>query len=227
MSEPETRRQPRHSALVLPATAAPPRAAVLLLHGGREHGLARPGEWNLPAVRMRPFEQAIARATRRTGVVTGWVRYRHRGWNGERRDAARDAEQALTELARLAGPVPVVLVGHSMGGRAALRVAGHPSVRAVVGLAPWCPPEDPVDQLGGRRVVLLHGDEDRTTDPRASVELVRRARQAGAQACALVLPGGDHAMLRRAPAWHRLTRDTVAGLLGIGPLPRVVAHALA
>lgn len=226
MSVARVPRQTPHTALVLPPTAAPPRAVVLLLHGGSEHGLARPPAWNLPGARMRPFEQAISRATRRYGVVTARVRYRHRGWNGERGDAARDAEQALAEIARRAGPVPVILVGHSMGGRAALRAAGHPSVRAVVGLAPWCPPEDPVEQLRGRRLVLLHGESDRTTDPRASADFARRARAAGAEACTLLLPGGDHAMLRRATAWHTLTRDTVTGLLGLGPLPRSVAGAL-
>ncbi|MFH8369276.1 alpha/beta hydrolase [Streptomyces sp. NPDC018031] len=213
--------------MALPPADGPPRAAVLLLHGGAEHGLARPRAWNLPDARMRPFEQLISRATRPHGVVTARVRYRHRGWNGGRDDAARDAEQALDELADRAGRIPVILVGHSMGGRAALRAAGHPSVRAVVGLAPWCPPEDPVAQLRDRRLVLLHGDQDRTTDPRATTELARRAREAGAEVCALLLPGGDHAMLRRASAWHSLTRDTVTGLLGLGPLPPRVDRALA
>ncbi|MGR4852480.1 alpha/beta fold hydrolase [Streptomyces sp. LARHCF252] len=60
---------------------------------------------------------------------------RSRGGSGH----ARDARRALGELARRAGDVPVVLVGHSMGGRAALRAADAPQVRAVPALAPWCP----------------------------------------------------------------------------------------
>jgi dienelactone hydrolase len=157
----------------------------------------------------------------------GSVRYRCRGWNGERQDAFRDARRALEDLASRVGNVPTVLVGHSMGGRAALRAAGHPLVRGVVGLAPWCPEGEPVAQLNGRRLVILHGDRDRTTDPGASLAYAARAAEAGHAACALLMPGGDHAMLRGAGAWHRLTGETVSGLLGFGPLPAEVADCLA
>lgn len=221
-----------HEALVMlprsvPAeAAAAPRAAVLLLPGGRADGLGPPSRWNLPAARMRPFARAIARATAGDDVLLAAVRYRHRGWNGSRGDTVRDVRRALAELEDLAGPVPVVLVGHSMGGRAALHAAGHPLVRAVVGLAPWCPPGEPVAQLDGKRVVLLHGTRDRTTDPAASRDVARRARAAGAEAVWVPVSGGDHAMLRRASTWHSLTADSVAGLLESGPLPQVVREAL-
>ncbi|MFJ3510240.1 hypothetical protein [Streptomyces luteogriseus] len=46
-----------------------------------------------------------------------------------------DTLEALEALARLAGPVPIVFVCHSMGGGAALRAAGHPQVRALLALA--------------------------------------------------------------------------------------------
>lgn len=205
--------------------AATPRAAVLLLHGGRADGLEPPPSWNLPAARMRPFGWAVARATAGGNVLLGAVRYRHRGWNGDRSDSVQDARAALEELAERFGPVPVVLVGHSMGARAALRAAGHRNVRAVIGLAPWCPPGEPVEQLRGRRVVLLHGDRDRTTDPAGSRELALRARAAGAETAWLPISGGDHTMLRRAAEWHSLTARSVAGLLEAGPLPREVADA--
>ncbi|MYX32164.1 MULTISPECIES: alpha/beta fold hydrolase [unclassified Streptomyces] len=203
-----------------------PHAAVLVLHGGRAEGLEPPPALNLPGARMRPFVRAIGRATAGHGVALAGVRYRHRGWNGEREDAARDALRALEALRQRAGEVPVVLVGHSMGGRAALRAAGHPLVGAVVGLAPWCPEGEPVGHLAGRRLVLLHGDRDRVTDPAGSLTLADRARAAGAEACHLVVPGGDHAMLRGAGAWHDLTARLVAGLLRLGPLPPEVAGAL-
>ncbi|WUL62683.1 alpha/beta fold hydrolase [Streptomyces sp. NBC_00344] len=212
-------------ALVLTLPAAAPQAAVLILHGGRAEGPEPPPAWNLPGARMRPFAAGIACATAGHAVV-GRVRYRYRGWNGARADAAQDALRALDELAEAAGSLPVVLVGHSMGGRAALRAAEHPLVRAVVGLAPWCPAAEPVDQLAGRRIVLLHGDRDRTTDPRDSAGYAGRARAAGAEACALTICGGDHAMIRRARTWHGLTARTVSGLLGFAPLPDEVAHAL-
>lgn len=215
------------AALVLHRPAAAAGAAVLILHGGRADGLDAPPQWNLPAARMRPYLRAVAHATAGDDVVVGTVRYRYRGWNGARCDAARDTERALAELRLLAGRVPVVLVGHSMGGRAALRAAADPLVTGVVGLAPWCPDGEPAGHLKGRQVVLLHGDRDRITDPRGSWELARRARAAGARSCHLTVPGGDHAMLRRAGLWHLSTAQTVRGLLGYGPLPDTVAAALA
>lgn len=212
-------------ALRLDRAAEPPRAAVLLLHGGRADGLEPPPVWNPPGARMRPFARAIARATDGHDVVLGQVRYRHRGWNGTRADAGQDALRALDELAFLTGPVPVVLVGHSMGGRAALHAAGHPLVEAVVGLAPWCPEGEPVEHLAGKRVVLVHGDRDRVTNPRDSWHLADRARAAGAESCALRMPGGDHAMLRGARTWHTLAARLVTGLLRLGPLPSTVADS--
>ncbi|WSZ87216.1 alpha/beta fold hydrolase [Streptomyces sp. NBC_00859] len=213
-------------ALIVTRPCAAPRAAVLLLHGGRADGLRPPPPWNLPEARMRPIGARVAEATAGNSVLMGRVRYRYRGWNGPRADAAYDARRALDELAEAAGEVPVVLVGHSMGGRAALSAADHPLVRAVVGLAPWCPPDEPAGHLGGRTVVLLHGDRDRTTDPGASAGFVRRARDSGARACALTVTGGDHAMLRRPGIWHGLTAGTVAGLLDLAALPRAVSVAL-
>jgi pimeloyl-ACP methyl ester carboxylesterase len=144
-----------------------------------------------------------------TGVALGTVRYRCRGWNGDRADTGTDARAAPDALERTVGPVPVVLVGHSLGGRAALRVADHPLVRGVVALAPWCPPDEPVAGLAGQRAVLLHCPRDRVTDPHGSGEFVRRARTAGAG------------------AWRRLTAALTAGLLDTTGLLPVVAAALA
>ncbi|WP_420712490.1 alpha/beta hydrolase, partial [Streptomyces sp. SPB78] len=84
---------------------------------------------------------------------------------------------ALDALAARDGDRPVVLLGHSMGGRAALRAAGHPTVRGIVALAPWCPEGEPVAQLAGRELVILHGDQDRVTSPDASWRLLARARE--------------------------------------------------
>ncbi|MFJ8768404.1 alpha/beta fold hydrolase [Streptomyces clavifer] len=217
-----------------------PSAAVLILHGGYETGLAppAPGVMNLPGLRMLPIARAVARAVRvesgarsGTGVRGGsrirvrTVRYTRRGWNGTRADPLHDAVAALDALRQEAGDIPVVLVGHSMGARAALHAAGHPLVRSVVGLAPWCPPGDPVTQLAGRDVVLLHSTRDRVTSPQASQSLTARARRAGARTCLVTIPGSDHAMLRRAPAWHHLTSTLVTGLLGLTPVPDRIGTA--
>ncbi|MFF3287644.1 alpha/beta hydrolase [Streptomyces sp. NPDC003023] len=214
-------------ALRLDRPAGPAKAAVLLLHGGRADALGPPPAVNLPAARMRPFARSIARATAEDGVALGRVRYGRRGWNGDRADAGRDALRALDELEAVAGAVPTVLVGHSMGGRAALHAARHPLVTAVIGLAPWCPAEEPVAHLAGTRVVLLHGGRDRVTDPRETWGFATRARAAGAEVHALSVPGGDHAMLRGAARWHMLTTELVVGLLELGTFPPGTGHGFA
>ncbi len=165
---------------------------------------------------MRPFAAAVTRAVRGRSVLVAEVRYRHRGWNGTRADAARDAATALGDLRERIGPVPVVLLGHSMGGRAALRAAGDPAVRGVVALAPWCPPDEPVEHLGGRRLYLLHDETDRVTSARESWDFVRRARAAGADAVGIPMRTGGHAMLRGADLWHRRAAELTAALLSHG-----------
>ncbi|MEV5970312.1 alpha/beta fold hydrolase [Streptomyces sp. NPDC051921] len=192
---------------------AAPGAAVLLLYGGRSEGLGPPPPINLPALRMRPFSRGVARALAGRDVLVAEVRYRHRGWNGGRRDAARDAEAAIATVRRTVGEVPVVLVGHSMGGRAALRAAGDPMVRGVVALAPWCPPGEPVAHLAGRAVYLLHDEADRVTSARESWEFVHRARSAGADATGIPMRGGGHTMLGGSSGWKRRTVRLVAELL--------------
>ncbi|MFF9060306.1 alpha/beta fold hydrolase [Streptomyces sp. NPDC014882] len=195
------------------------RAAVLFLHGGRSDSRAPSRPWHPAAVRMRPVVRAVAAAVPDDDVLLGTVRYRVRGWNQDAADPLRDARRALAELARLVGDVPVVLVGHSMGGRAALRAASAPRVRSVVALAPWCPAGEPVAHLRDKGLVVVHGDRDRVTDPRASATYVRRALRAGARARFLPVAGGDHAMLRHSGTWHRTTGSAVAGLLAVARGP--------
>ncbi|MFD6285447.1 alpha/beta hydrolase [Streptomyces sp. NPDC060205] len=200
-------------ALVVRRPARSPRAAVLFLHGGRSDSRAPSRPWHLAAVRMKPFLRAVARAIPDDDVLLAEVRYRVRGWNGGDADSLRDARRALEELRRLAPDVPVVLVGHSMGGRAALRAGGAAQVRGVLALAPWCPEGEPVAQLRDKEVVVLHGDRDRVTDPLLSRAFVNRARAAGARAAFVDMAGGDHAMLRRAGDWHRIAVSTVLEML--------------
>ncbi|MEU9056739.1 alpha/beta fold hydrolase [Streptomyces sp. NPDC048384] len=205
----------RKSAAALRARRSPRsvRAAVLFLHGGQAHSRATSRSWYPSPLRMRPFVRAVAAAVPDDDVLLAEVRYRVCGWNGSDADPVRDTRRALRELAALAEDVPVVLVGHSMGGRAALRAAVAPQVRAVLALAPWCPEGEPVAHLRGKEVIVLHGDRDRVTDPDASASFVSRARAAGARAELKIMAGGGHAMLRRSGHWHRTAASTVVGLL--------------
>ena len=87
----------------------------------------------------------------RDGLAVARLRYRVRGWNGADAAPVADAHWALDQLTARFPGVPIALVGHSMGGRAALYAAGHPAVRAVVGLAPWIEPGDTERTIDGLR----------------------------------------------------------------------------
>ncbi|GAA3907922.1 alpha/beta hydrolase [Streptomyces lacrimifluminis] len=201
------------STLLLRRRPAVPRAAVLVLHGGQATSERRARPWQLAALRMDPVVRAVTAELPHQDVLVAQVRYRLRGWNAGRADPVRDTVEALRDLAALAGPLPTVLLGHSMGGRAALRAAGHPQVCGVVALAPWWPPGEPVEQTAGRHVVALHGERDRVTSPADAADCVRRARGTAARAGMAFIGGADHAMLHRARFWHRTTAALVAHLL--------------
>ncbi|GHB26296.1 alpha/beta hydrolase [Streptomyces chryseus] len=220
-------RRTGHNALRLRVAPPASKAAILLLHGGRSDALTPPPLLNLPSARMRPFGTAILKATSEHDVLLASVRYRYRGWNGSRTDPVHDAQEALDELKLLAPLRPVVLVGHSMGARAALRVAEHSHVSGVVALAPWCPPGEPVAHLRTKQVIIVHDEHDRVTNAHDSWDFVRRARRAGAQACGITMPRGGHAMLRDAGTWHRLTAALTAGILGAQPLPSCLTETRA
>jgi pimeloyl-ACP methyl ester carboxylesterase len=181
-----------------------PAAVVLLLHGGRAHSYD-PVSWgNLAVARM----DALARGIRRERTLPVLaLRYRVRGWNDEGGaripDPVRDAWLALEAVESGLGPVPVILVGHSLGGRTAVRVAEYPTVRAVAALAPWLPPDEPVDTLVDRTLLVAHGRRDRVTNVGDSIAFATRA---GAVADAVYLKVLDdgHAMLRRPGEWRRL-----------------------
>jgi pimeloyl-ACP methyl ester carboxylesterase len=155
---------------------------------------------------MVPVARAIRQAMRGSGVVVCRPRLRLRGWNGADASPVHDLSELLEELSGRLGRIPVVLIGHSMGARAALRVAGHPQVSAVAGLAPWLPPGEPVDQLAGRRILLAHGSADTVTSPSETWAYADRARGV-APVAAIEVRHGDHALLRRAPVWDRIAAE--------------------
>ena len=187
---------------------------VVLAHGGRSVGTEPTSPFQLAVLRMIPLGQAIKYALRGSGAAVCRPRFQVRGWNGEQASPVADLSGILDRIACEYGPVPIVLIGHSMGARAACRAAGHPAVSAVAGLAPWLPPGEPVSQLAGRRVLLVHGSADRITSPDETWAYAERAA-AVTEVAAVEIRGGEHTMLRRAPLWHRIAAEFARLALGL------------
>lgn len=147
------------------------------------------------------------------------VRYRIKSWN--KLDwCIEDARSAVEAV----GAARTLLVGFSMGGAVASRVAAEPSVQTVVGLAPWFPDRLPLDALRGRRLRVLHGSLDRWlpgipgVSPASSRRGFDRARALGVEGEYTIIPGAVHGLalrahwghpvpLPRAHTWARLVAD--------------------
>jgi pimeloyl-ACP methyl ester carboxylesterase len=131
------------------------------------------------------------------------VRYRIKSWNAL--DWCIEDGRAAVEAV---GAPRTLLIGFSMGGAVASRVAAEPSVEAVVGLAPWFPDKLALDTLRGRRLRVLHGSLDRWllgipgVSPTISRRGFDRARALGADGEYTSIPGAVHGLAFRAP-WGR------------------------
>ncbi len=186
--------------------SATTRTVVVVLHGGQTTSTAPVRSTQLAFRRMLPLARTAHRAARDLGTAVWTLRNRVRGWNAPHLDAVADARWALRIAQRTHPRAQIALIGHSMGGRAALRLAGEPGVRGVCALAPWTEPGEPVDQLVGRDVLIVHGDRDRVTPHPSSLQFAQRAREAGVQVSRHVVEGAGHAMLRRARRWNEHVR---------------------
>lgn len=200
--------QPRLLDVVVPAQA---RGIVLVLHGGDSREDPAVSPWQPSVLRMLPVAHAIRRAARGQLAIFRVLNAR-RGWEpaGSRvEDVVWGLDRAL---ARAGSELPACLVGHSLGGRAALMAAGHPAVRSAVVLAPWVQETDVVAGIDGRRLLFIHGTDDRV----ASIERSRRladALAARTEVRFVEVRGGGHGMLR-----HRRKFD--------GPAAGFVAQTL-
>ncbi|MFM9369520.1 alpha/beta hydrolase [Streptomyces sp. Da 82-17] len=204
---------------------------VLLLPGGAEVSTRRPSP--LAVNTARTLGRHLVRAGRGEGLVGHVVHYGRRGWNGTDALPARDAGWAVEEVVRRYGDVPVCLAGIDMGGRAALHAAGHPAVNSVLALAPWLPEDDvavapePVKQLGGRRVLIVHGTNDERTDPELSFRYAERVKKANRDTCRFEVHSDGHGLHQHRAEVAALATDFVLGCLFGRDFSRPVADALA
>jgi alpha-beta hydrolase superfamily lysophospholipase len=192
-----------------------PRGLVLMLHGGAETNLEPVDRRSLPWVRSRLMMVQLRRAFHAAGLDVWLLRYRVVGWNhgqAEHPSPVQDARWALDEVRAAHGSLPVVLLGHSMGARTAVTVADDRSVHGVVGVAPWFPPDHPVEPLSGRHLVAAHGRADRVTNFGATKHFVSRAGSVAASTEFIDMGDRDHYMLKGLREWNQVARDRVITL---------------
>ncbi|WP_290052578.1 alpha/beta hydrolase [Amycolatopsis solani] len=206
-------------------------AAVVVLHGGGSRGGAMPvSPTQLSVVRMIPIAHRVAHAGR--GRLAVWRLLNSvRGWDGKH-TPVDDVRWALDRIReQVPSGTPIGLIGHSLGGRAAILSAGADDVRSVVALAPWVHPQDGDVDAPGRKVLFVHGSADRVASPQRAHAAAERLAHT-AQVGVIQVRNGGHAMLRRHRTFDGLAADfAVATLLGKaaadprGPLGRILGGA--
>ncbi|WP_437109519.1 serine aminopeptidase domain-containing protein [Streptomyces scopuliridis] len=204
---------------------------ILVLPEGEPVSARRPSP--VAYARMVPLLRHLARVGAAEGLVAHVVHYGGRGWNGAQARLAADAEWAAEEVVRRYGDVPVCLAGHGMGGRAALHAAGHRAVNSVLAMAPWLPEDDraaepePIKQLTGRQVLIMHGTTDARTDPELSYRLAERVKKVNRDTCRFEVHSDGHALRQHHQEVLALAADFVLGALLPRTYSRPVADALA
>jgi predicted esterase len=211
--------------LIPTSTPRDPEGVVVVMHGGASRqGSRMVSPTQLSVVRMVPIARRIARASRGRLAVLRLLNT-SRGWDAHH-TPVQDAHWALDELARRFGDdVPAGLVGHSLGGRAAILAGDHRSVRSVVALNPWVYPTDGGGSLAGRSVLIVHGDQDRIADPRRALAVARDLR-GSATVGHVSVAGGKHAMLARHGTFSGLASDFTNTILLGTPPSAPIAEAL-
>ena len=208
--------RPLHPRLSIRPAEHDTRAVVLVLHGGKEHSYESSEPGHLSSRRVNPFARALHRRGAPHGVAVWKVRYRVRGWNAPERSPVADARWALEEVRRVHGDVPVVLLGHSMGGRAAAHVLDDPSVIAMVALCPWLP-DEPIHGVSGKQVLIAHAVGDNWTSPAESVAWAAAARPLATSLTYVRVQRTGHFMLRRSRLWTDLAVGFPLSWLDLDP----------
>lgn len=182
-----------------------PRGLVLMLHGGKADGAApvddRSASWRRSNWMMSHVHDRLNGA----GAAVWLLRYGVRGWNARLPGGPSpvpDARWALAQAREEHGDLPVVLLGHSMGGRTAVAVADDPGVVGVVALAPWLPPDEPNRGLLGKHLAAAHGRSDKITSARQTRAFVDRAQPLTASAEFHDMGRVGHYMFRDIARWN-------------------------
>ncbi|HSV38707.1 MAG TPA: alpha/beta fold hydrolase [Nocardioidaceae bacterium] len=201
-----------HEPALTRSSSGAARGLVLMLHGGADKGLDAIDERSLSWRRSRWMMHEIRGKLHDAGLDVWLLRYKVKGWNeqhGPVPSPVPDARWALEQVRAEHGDLPVVLLGHSMGGRTAVYVADDPSVVGVVALAPWLPKDESVAPLVGKHLACAHGRSDKVTSARATARFVERASAVAASAEMVEMGRVGHYMLRRRGAWNSFAVEHV------------------
>jgi len=193
--------------------AARPSAMILMLHGGKPNSSAVVGDRSASWQRSAWMARSIADRAHEAATNVWLLRYRERGWNGHGASPVADARWALDQIRAAHGDVPVILLGHSMGGRVAVHAADDPSVVGVVALAPWWEGTEPVHTLAGRSLIAAHGRRDRLTSFAQTRRFVERARSVTNHAEFVDMGPLGHYMLSGANAWNDVAIESSLRIL--------------
>lgn len=157
---------------------------------------------------------SLRRWARRRHAELYLLQYRQRGWNDpDQPSPVADARWAVDQVAQRRPDVAILVVGHSMGGRTACRIADEPRVQGVVALAPWLPDREPISALIGTPLTVMHGTADTWTSPQLSRAFVERLRAAGSPASWTALDGVGHFMFRHVSTWRRFVEDSLDSMM--------------
>ena len=189
-----------------------------MLHGGKADGLTAVDDGSASWRRSRWMMDHVAGRLNRAGASVWLLRYGVRGWNervASPPSPVPDARWALDEVRRELGDVPVVLLGHSMGGRTAVAVADDPNVVGVVALAPWLP-AGRAERRAGRQAARRRARAQRQdhlvpADPRRSAAPPRASpRRWSSHDMGRV----GHYMFRDIPGWNAFAVSRSLAQLG-------------
>ena len=189
-----------------------PRLIVLVAPGGTDRSYRPFSPWQSSALRMYPFTWSIRLRFGRAVLVRP-LQYRVYGWNGGQASPMPYARAALDEVTAAHPGVPVVVIGHSMGGRVAAHLAADRRVIGVLGLAPWWQYADWRFINPAAQVLAVHGDADERTFARRTRKGIDELRARGSRAEFIPVPGGGHSMLDHITLWHGAALDFVGDIL--------------
>jgi pimeloyl-ACP methyl ester carboxylesterase len=193
------------------------RLAAVFVNGGTAKLV--PGTWSATS------ELLVSElASRFLEICFVEVRYRVKTWKAL--ESCTDDAHAALRVAGAAGIERTLLVGFSMGGAVAVGVGEDSSVAGVLGLAPWLPPELPLDGLCGKRLDVVHGAWDRYlpgvpgVSPGHSHAAWKRAQRLGIDGTYTVIPRALHGCavrsrrgnLLRLPRWRAWVEHVAAAL---------------